>query len=135
MRRGSRPASPARQLRLALTLAMPLALLVVRPRNCAAAQQPAPPSGSLPTWDAGLLGVARVPASAERRQVRISLEEHRLYVLEGERVVWSARISTGTGARLEGAGQVWSGPATSQEATGPRSSAARGRAKQAAGRA
>lgn len=96
-----------RRLRLALTLVMPLVLLAARPRDCAAAQQPAPPSGSLRTWDAGLLGVPRVPESAERRQVRISLEDHRLYVVEGERVVWSARIGTGTGARLEGAGQAW----------------------------
>ncbi|MEW5929295.1 MAG: L,D-transpeptidase [Gemmatimonadota bacterium] len=109
MRRGSIRASRTRRLRLALTLAMPLVLLVARPRDCAAAQQPAPPPPprSLRTRDAGLLGVARVPEAAERRQVRISLEEHRLYVLEGERVVWSAAIGTGTGDRLEGAGQAW----------------------------
>jgi lipoprotein-anchoring transpeptidase ErfK/SrfK len=48
-----------------------------------------------------------IPEAAEQREVRISLSEHRLDVLEGGRVVWSATIGTGTGEVLEGAGQFW----------------------------
>lgn len=98
-------AARLRPLRHLLALAAPLVLLLARPQDCAAAQQ-SPPSPDR-TWDAGLPGVARVPDSAERRQVRVSLRDHRLYVVEGERVVWSAEIGTGTGARLERAGEAW----------------------------
>jgi lipoprotein-anchoring transpeptidase ErfK/SrfK len=41
------------------------------------------------------------------RYVVISLEEHRLYVMEGEQVQWETAVGTGTGTRLEGAGQKW----------------------------
>jgi lipoprotein-anchoring transpeptidase ErfK/SrfK len=47
------------------------------------------------------------PVNVEGRYVVISLEEHRLYVMEQERVIWSAIVGTGTGTRLEGAGQKW----------------------------
>jgi len=47
------------------------------------------------------------PVNVEGRYVVISLEEHRLYVMERERVIWSAVVGTGTGTRLEGAGQKW----------------------------
>jgi lipoprotein-anchoring transpeptidase ErfK/SrfK len=94
--------SPGHRL---IFLLLPLGLLLARPATCAAAQQPAT---TLPIRAGGaLLGVPRLPESAEDRQVRISLDEHRLYVLERGRVVWSARIGTGTGEVLEGAGQVW----------------------------
>ncbi|HEX8391374.1 MAG TPA: L,D-transpeptidase [Longimicrobium sp.] len=54
-------------------------------------------------------GAARyrdAPVSAERYIV-IALEEHRLYLMEEERVLWSTVVGTGTGTRLEGAGQKW----------------------------
>jgi lipoprotein-anchoring transpeptidase ErfK/SrfK len=47
------------------------------------------------------------PVAAEVRYIVISLEEHRLYLMERERVVWSTAVGTGTGTRLEGAGQRW----------------------------
>lgn len=47
------------------------------------------------------------PVDVEGRYVVISLNEHRLYLMEGERVIWSAIVGTGTGTRLEGAGQKW----------------------------
>jgi L,D-transpeptidase YbiS len=47
------------------------------------------------------------PLSAEGRYVVISLDEHRLYLMEQGRVIWSALVGTGTGTRLEGAGQKW----------------------------
>jgi len=47
------------------------------------------------------------PVNVEGRYIVISLEEHRLYLMEEERVIWSAIVGTGTGTRLEGAGQKW----------------------------
>jgi len=47
------------------------------------------------------------PVNVEGRYVVISLAEHRLYVMDGPRVQWSAVVGTGTGTRLEGAGQKW----------------------------
>ena len=47
------------------------------------------------------------PVGAEGRYIVISLEEHRLYLMEEERVIWSTIVGTGTGTRLEGAGQEW----------------------------
>jgi lipoprotein-anchoring transpeptidase ErfK/SrfK len=55
-------------------------------------------------------GVARYrdpPVNADGRYIVISLDEHRLYLMERERVIWSAVVGTGTGTRLEGAGQRW----------------------------
>jgi lipoprotein-anchoring transpeptidase ErfK/SrfK len=47
------------------------------------------------------------PIGAEGRYIVVSLEEHRLYLMEEERVIWSTVVGTGTGTRLEGAGQEW----------------------------
>jgi lipoprotein-anchoring transpeptidase ErfK/SrfK len=47
------------------------------------------------------------PVSYGGRYVVISLDEHRLYLMEDERVIWSAVVGTGIGTRLEGAGQRW----------------------------
>lgn len=47
------------------------------------------------------------PVNVQGRYVVISLAEHRLYLMEEERVIWSAIVGTGTGTRLEGAGQKW----------------------------
>ncbi len=47
------------------------------------------------------------PVNVEGRYVVISLDEHMLYLMEDERVIWSAVVGTGTGTRLEGAGQKW----------------------------
>ena len=47
------------------------------------------------------------PVNIRGRYVVISLEEHRLYLMEQERVIWSAVVGTGTGTRLEGVGQKW----------------------------
>ena len=59
-------------------------------------------------------GAARPPAAAAtlpspvtQRHILVSLDEHRLYVVEKGRVLWSAVIGTGTGTRLAGAGQRW----------------------------
>jgi lipoprotein-anchoring transpeptidase ErfK/SrfK len=41
------------------------------------------------------------------RYVVVSLAEHRLYLMEGDREIWSAVVGTGTGTQLEGAGQTW----------------------------
>jgi L,D-transpeptidase ErfK/SrfK len=47
------------------------------------------------------------PVNVRGRYIVISLDEHRLYLMEENRVVWSAIVGTGTGTRLEGAGQKW----------------------------
>lgn len=47
------------------------------------------------------------PVDVEGRYLVISLDENRLYVMEEERVLWSSVVGTGTGTRLEGAGQKW----------------------------
>lgn len=47
------------------------------------------------------------PIGARGRYIVVSLEEHRLYLMEEERVIWSTIVGTGTGTRLEGAGQRW----------------------------
>jgi lipoprotein-anchoring transpeptidase ErfK/SrfK len=47
------------------------------------------------------------PVNTTDRYIVISLEEHRLYLMEEERVLWSTVVGTGTGTRLEGAGQQW----------------------------
>lgn len=85
-------------------LVLPIVLLAVRPPECAAAQRTA----TLPSYeDAGLPGLPRIPEAAETRHVRISLDEYRLYVVQGDSIVWSAPIGTGTGGVLEGAGGRW----------------------------
>ena len=47
------------------------------------------------------------PVSTAGRYIVISLEDHRLFLMEEERVIWSTVVGTGTGTRLEGAGQQW----------------------------
>ena len=47
------------------------------------------------------------PVNVDGRYVVISLDEHILHLMEDERVIWSAIVGTGTGTRLEGAGQKW----------------------------
>lgn len=49
----------------------------------------------------------RDPPVGAERYIVIALEEHRLYMMEQERVLWSTVVGTGTGTRLEGAGQKW----------------------------
>ena len=48
-----------------------------------------------------------VESEGAERYVVISLSEHRLYLMEGPDVLWQAVVGTGTGTRLEGAGQKW----------------------------
>jgi lipoprotein-anchoring transpeptidase ErfK/SrfK len=47
------------------------------------------------------------PLNVEGKNVVIALSEHRLYLMEESRVLWSSVVGTGTGTRLEGAGQKW----------------------------
>ena len=47
------------------------------------------------------------PVNVEGRYVVISLEEHRLYMMEGPRVIWETAVGTGTGTQLSGAGKKW----------------------------
>ena len=69
------------------------ALLVVgAPEPCLAGQPRSEPGEA----EGGrTLGVAILPATD--RSIRISLEDHRLYLMEGGEVAWSSAIGTGTG--------------------------------------
>jgi hypothetical protein len=44
---------------------------------------------------------------SEQPYVLIRLSENRLYLVRGERAIWTAPVATGTGFRLEGAGRQW----------------------------
>jgi L,D-transpeptidase ErfK/SrfK len=88
---------------------LPLAALLLLGAHAAHAQ-------GLPTSPLALAhgvereGTARYrdpPVNAEGRYIVISLDQHRLYLMEDNRVVWSAVVGTGTGTVLEGAGQKW----------------------------
>jgi lipoprotein-anchoring transpeptidase ErfK/SrfK len=95
-----------RRVRLALVILLPLLAVAVAPRDCAAAQRATPPAASVD----GLPGTPVVPRTrpgAEPRHVRISLEDRRLYLMSGERVVWSAPVGIGVGDTLEHRGQFW----------------------------
>jgi hypothetical protein len=79
-------------------------------------QAPTPAAAQLPGSPLALAhGVAREgaaryrdpPVNVDGRYVVISLDEHMLHLMEDERVIWSAVVGTGTGTRLEGAGQKW----------------------------
>jgi hypothetical protein len=93
---------------LAVFLA-PVLLLVSQPTPCAGAQQ-LPHRGELPFQEIAGLGTPIVPAGMRDlsgRHVRVSLDDHRLYVMDGERVVWSAAVGTGTGEVLAGPEEIW----------------------------
>ena len=47
------------------------------------------------------------PVNVQGRYVVISLDDHRLFMMEGSRVIWETVVGTGTGTRLEGAGKKW----------------------------
>ena len=49
---------------------------------------------------------AAAGVDTDERYVVVSLTEHRLYLMEGDREIWSAVVGTGTGTRLEGAGET-----------------------------
>lgn len=49
----------------------------------------------------------QAPLDAGRPYVVIRLSDNRLDLVDGAHVLWSAPVATGTGFRLEGAGQAW----------------------------
>lgn len=51
--------------------------------------------------------IARPLLHSAERYIVIRLAENHLYLLEGDRIVWSAPVGTGTGFRLEAAGRSW----------------------------
>lgn len=54
------------------------------------------------------VGTSLLPS--HERYVIVHLAENRLFVMEGERAIWSAPAGTGTGFDLSGAGQKWDSP-------------------------
>ncbi len=87
------------------------AALLVAPAAAGAARAQGIPTAPLAVGHGvereGLARYRDPPVNVQGRYVVISLEEHRLYLMERERVIWSAVVGTGTGTRLEGAGQKW----------------------------
>lgn len=69
------------------------------------------PAGSLAIrFDPAPLGAdlfSRPPIHAAGRYVVIRLAENRLYVMEHERVIWTAPVATGAGFRLESGDRQW----------------------------
>ena len=51
------------------------------------------------------IGTSLLPS--HERYVIVHLAENRVFVMEGERAIWSAPAGTGTGFNLSGAGQKW----------------------------
>lgn len=83
-------------------------VLIALPASLAAQAEPAPYPAARSVD--GLLGIEKRPPPVPGvpvRQVLVSLKEHRLYVVEGDRVIWSAQVGTGTGARLAGGDGTW----------------------------
>jgi lipoprotein-anchoring transpeptidase ErfK/SrfK len=103
MRAALRP----RRARFAVLLLAPVLLLLAAPRQCAAAQQPSALPPAVHDQRPGTPLPPAGPAAEAGRHVRISLEERRLYVMEGEQVVWSALVGVGTGETLATAGRSW----------------------------
>ena len=82
-----------------------VALLGARP---ARAQMPMEPLALEHGADAeGATLYADAPVNVDGRYILVSLEEHRLRLMDGRRVLWETIVGTGTGTRLEGAGQKW----------------------------
>lgn len=52
-------------------------------------------------------GFIDAPLEPGEPYVVIRLQENRLLLVDGREVVWSAPVATGTGFRLEGAGESW----------------------------
>jgi len=94
-----------------MRLALLSALALVLSLDGAALQAQALPGSPLSlAHGATRDGAARYrdpPVNIRGRYVVISLDEHMLYLMENEQVIWSAVVGTGTGTRLEGAGQKW----------------------------
>lgn len=90
------------------TLACALAVATLLSAGSAAAQlgsgfpalrfEPEPP---------GSASFHRPPLPIDESYVMIRLEENRLYYMDGARVRWTAPVATGTGFRMQGAGQSW----------------------------
>ncbi|MDX1674228.1 MAG: L,D-transpeptidase [Longimicrobiales bacterium] len=71
-----------------------------------AAPAPAPGQGA-GLYDEDVPGFMEAPLQPGEPYVVIRLAENRLLLVDGRDVVWSAPVATGTGFRLEGAGESW----------------------------
>ncbi|HET6230037.1 MAG TPA: L,D-transpeptidase [Longimicrobiaceae bacterium] len=98
-------------IRRLLSTAAPLAAalaLAFAPHRAAAQGLPVEPLSLEHGGDAEGSAVYRdPPVDVEGRYIVISLEQHQLYLMEHDRVIWQTLVGTGTGTRLEGAGQKW----------------------------
>jgi|GEM_PF-307789 len=90
---------PLRSVRFLLLLIASMLLMIGTPDGYALAQSSAAEPWSERTDD-GFLGTPTRPASDDGRHIRISVEERRLHVMEGDRILWSAVVGVGTGDTL-----------------------------------
>ena len=102
-RRAGRPVGagrpPGRRPRVRSGIA-PLACALLMLAPAPAAAQWAGPSSAGPDF-------LEAPLEPGEPYIVIRLAENRLAVVDGREVLWSAPVATGTGFRLEGAGQDW----------------------------
>jgi len=99
--------SPRRRKLLGLAHLLAFTTLAAAPNQLHAQLSATDPS---PRFDLGPEPEERLPRpilhSADRYIV-IRLAENRLYLMERDRIIWSAPVGTGTGFRLEAAGRSW----------------------------
>ena len=62
---------------------------------------------TLPAAAASQAGFLEAPLEPGEPYIVIRLADNRLDLVDGADVLWSAPVATGTGFRLEGAGQAW----------------------------
>jgi L,D-transpeptidase catalytic domain len=83
-----------------LTLALGLAL-------SATACGHAPPPAPAPAPEAAPVAVEEPPLRADRRYVVVDVDRNELRFMDGDRVLWSAPVGTGTGFRLRKDSTAW----------------------------
>jgi lipoprotein-anchoring transpeptidase ErfK/SrfK len=100
-------AGAARAARVAWTLVIALALLAATSASLHAQLLPAGVSARLDLDPESPIRLRQPLLHAADRYIVIHLAENRLFVMERDRVAWSAPVGTGTGFRLEAAGRSW----------------------------
>lgn len=103
----NRPSSTQRRLPLGLASLLVLFASFAAPNRLHAQLSATDPSPRLDLGAEPEDRIGRPLLHAAERYIVIRLAENRLYLLVGDRIVWSAPVGTGTGFRLEAAGRSW----------------------------
>lgn len=102
-----RSSSPRRRPPPGLAPLLALLTCAAAPSLLHAQLAPTDPSPRFDLGDEPDDRIARPLLHAADRYIVIRLSENRLYLIEGDRIIWSAPVGTGTGFRLEAAGRSW----------------------------